>query len=172
MFKILEWIFDTYEHKVRTILMSQADINTQVQNIQAVTADLVEILTNLQADLSGQDVDTTALDAAVEALQAADANLKAAVPVPSSDTVTVTNPGSLTSSISGGAVSRQMVAMDSDVAETLAFSATDLPTGLTMSDTGLVTGTPSVEGSNTVTVTATDSTGASGSASFSWTITA
>src|SRR5580658_10388481 len=79
MTKLLDWIIYAYDEKVRTILMGQADINTQVQNIQAVTADLLEILTQVQEDLSGQGVDTTQLDAAVTALQAADAQLKAAV---------------------------------------------------------------------------------------------
>ena len=64
--------------------MSQADINTQVQNIAGVVSDLLTILQNVQADLAAQGatVDTTQLDAGVAALQNADAQLKAAVPAP------------------------------------------------------------------------------------------
>jgi hypothetical protein len=171
MTKLLDWIIYAYDEKVRTILMGQADINTQVQNIQAVTADLLEILTQVQEDLSGQGVDTTQLDAAVTALQAADAQLKAAV-TPASDVITVTNPGSLESSMSGGDVDVQIAATDSNVSEALTFSATGLPAGLSIDASGLISGTPTAEGTNSVEVTATDSTGASGSAAFVWNVTA
>ena len=85
--------------------------------------------------------------------------------------VTVANPGSQ-STLVGQAVSLQTNASDSDSSQTLAYSASGLPTGLSMSSTGLITGTPSAVGNNTVTVTATDSTGASGNASFTWAVTA
>jgi subtilase family serine protease len=86
------------------------------------------------------------------------------------NTVTVTNPGSQTGTV-GTAASLQITATDSASGQTLTYSATGLPTGLSInSSTGLISGTPTTSGSYSVTVTAKDTTGASGSASFTWTI--
>ncbi len=87
------------------------------------------------------------------------------------NTVTVTNPGSQTST-AGTAVSKQVSAADSASGQTLTFGATGLPAGLSISSSGLISGTPTTAGSSNVTVTATDTTGASGSASFGWTVNA
>ncbi|MEU9455240.1 putative Ig domain-containing protein [Streptomyces sp. NPDC048277] len=85
------------------------------------------------------------------------------------NTVTVTNPGSQ-STTTGSSVSLQISATDSASA-TLTYSASGLPTGLSISSsTGLISGTASTAGTYSTTVTATDSTGASGSASFTWTV--
>jgi serine protease len=85
------------------------------------------------------------------------------------NTVTVTNPGSQTGTV-GTAKSLQIQASDSGGA-TLTYSATGLPTGLSInSSSGLISGTPSAAGTFTSTVTAKDSTGASGSTTFTWTI--
>jgi subtilase family serine protease len=89
----------------------------------------------------------------------------------SSNTVTVTNPGNQTTT-AGTAVSLQINATDSASGQTLTYSATGLPAGLSInSSTGLITGTPTTAGTNSVTVTAKDTTGATGSAPFTWTIT-
>jgi subtilase family serine protease len=86
------------------------------------------------------------------------------------NTVTVTNPGSQTGTV-GTAASLQVSASDSASGQTLTYSATGLPAGLSISSsTGLISGTPTTAGTSSVTVTATDTTGASGSASFTWTI--
>jgi len=85
------------------------------------------------------------------------------------NTVTVTNPGNQTGTV-GTAVSLQIHASDSASGQTLTFSATGLPAGLSISSSGLISGTPATVGTSSVTVTATDTTGASGSASFTWTI--
>ena len=86
------------------------------------------------------------------------------------NTVTVTNPGNQTGTV-GTAASLQITATDSDPAQTLTYSATGLPAGLSINaTTGLISGTPTTAGTSTVTVTATDTTGASGSTSFTWTI--
>ncbi|HEY2160298.1 MAG TPA: putative Ig domain-containing protein, partial [Solirubrobacteraceae bacterium] len=86
------------------------------------------------------------------------------------NTVTVTNPGSQTSTV-GTAASLQIQASDSASGQTLTYSATGLPAGLSInSSTGLISGTPTTAGSSTVTVTAHDTTGASGSTTFSWTV--
>src|SRR5215472_12073882 len=86
------------------------------------------------------------------------------------NTVTVTNPGSQTSTV-GTAVSLQIHASDSASGQTLTYSATGLPAGVSInSSTGLISGTPTTASSGSVTVTATDTTGASGSATFTWTV--
>jgi O-glycosyl hydrolase len=86
------------------------------------------------------------------------------------NTVTVTNPGNQTTA-TGTAVSLQVHATDSAAGQTLSYSATGLPAGLSISSsTGLISGTPTRVGTSSVTVTATDTIGASGSASFTWTV--
>ncbi|WP_329242666.1 putative Ig domain-containing protein [Actinoallomurus sp. NBC_01490] len=86
------------------------------------------------------------------------------------NTVTVTNPGNQTSTV-GTAVSLQIQASDSASGQTLTYSASGLPAGLSInSSTGVISGTPTTASTSTVTVTAQDTTGASGSASFSWTV--
>jgi acetylxylan esterase len=88
---------------------------------------------------------------------------------PGANTVTVTNPGTQ-SSTTGTAASLQIHATDSGGAA-LTYSATGLPAGLSInSSTGLISGTPTTAGTSSVTVTAKDSTGATGSASFSWAV--
>jgi O-glycosyl hydrolase len=86
------------------------------------------------------------------------------------NTVTVTNPGNQTGTV-GTPASVQVQASDSASGQTLSYSATGLPAGLTINaSTGLVSGTPTAAGTSSVTVTATDGTGASGTATFTWTI--
>jgi len=87
-----------------------------------------------------------------------------------SNTVTVTNPGAQSGTV-GTAASVQIHATDSASGQTLTYSATGLPAGLSISSsTGLISGTPTTAGSSSVTVTANDGTNASGTASFTWTI--
>ncbi len=88
------------------------------------------------------------------------------------NTVTVTNPGNQTGTV-GTAVSLQIHATDSASGQTLTYAATGLPAGLSInSSSGLISGTPTTASTYSTTVTATDTTGAKGSASFSWTIAA
>ncbi|MEU4303621.1 putative Ig domain-containing protein [Kitasatospora aureofaciens] len=87
------------------------------------------------------------------------------------NTVTVTNPGNQTTA-QGSSVSLQIQAGDSASGQSFTYSATGLPTGLSInSTTGLITGTATTTGSYNVTATAKDTTGASGSTSFGWTVT-
>jgi hypothetical protein len=89
----------------------------------------------------------------------------------SGNTITVTNPGNQ-STVSGTAVSLQIHATDSASGQTLTYSATGLPAGLSINtSTGLISGTPTTTGTYNVTVTAKDTTNATGSASFTWTVT-
>ena len=86
------------------------------------------------------------------------------------NTVTVTNPGSQTST-AGTAASLQIAARDSASGQTLTYSASGLPAGLSInSSSGLISGTPTTAGTSSVTVTAKDATGAAGSAAFGWTV--
>jgi serine protease len=86
------------------------------------------------------------------------------------NTVTVTNPGNQTSTV-GTSVSLQIHATDSASGQTLTYSATGLPGGLSInSSTGLISGTPTTAGTYTATITAKDTTGATGSAAFTWTV--
>ncbi|WP_237405059.1 S53 family peptidase [Actinacidiphila reveromycinica] len=85
------------------------------------------------------------------------------------NTVTVTNPGSQ-STQTGAAVSLQISGSDSASGQTLTYSATGLPAGLSISSSGLISGTATTAGTYSVTVTAKDSTNASGSTSFTWTV--
>jgi endo-1,4-beta-xylanase len=103
------------------------------------------------------------------AFTAVQSTLAAAGGVPQ-NTVTVTNPGARTGSV-GTAASLQVQATDSASGQTLSYSATGLPAGLAINaSTGLISGTPTGSGSNTVTVTVRDTTGATGAASFAWNI--
>ncbi|KOX27956.1 peptidase S8/S53 subtilisin kexin sedolisin [Saccharothrix sp. NRRL B-16348] len=80
----------------------------------------------------------------------------------------VTNPGNQ-STVVGTAVSLQLSA--SGGTAPYAFTATGLPAGLSISSSGLISGTPTTTGTSSVTVTATDSASREGTATFSWSIT-
>jgi hypothetical protein len=86
------------------------------------------------------------------------------------NTVTVNNPGNQTGTV-GTAKSVQVTANDSQAGQTLTWSATGLPQGESISSsTGLISGTPTTAGTYSTTVSAKDTTGASGSTSFTWTV--
>jgi hypothetical protein len=86
------------------------------------------------------------------------------------NTVTVTNPGSQTGTV-GTAKSLQISASDTASGQTLTYSATGLPAGLSINaSTGLISGTPTTATTYSTTVMAKDTTNAAGSATFSWTI--
>jgi hypothetical protein len=86
------------------------------------------------------------------------------------NTVTVTNPGSQTWTV-GTAANLQIQASDSASGQTLTYAASGLPGGLSINaSSGLISGTPNATGTGSATVTAKDTTGASGSATFSWTV--
>lgn len=84
--------------------------------------------------------------------------------------VTVTTPGPQ-EGVAGRSVSVAVAAQDSTSGQTPAFTATGLPAGVSISGGGTMSGTPNTAGTTTVTVTATDGTGAFAQASFVWTVT-
>ena len=86
------------------------------------------------------------------------------------NTVAVTNPGNQTGTV-GTAATLQIQASDSAPGQTLTYTAAGLPAGLSISASGLISGTPAAAGASSVTITVTDTTGASKQVPFTWTIT-
>ncbi|MEU3452311.1 ExeM/NucH family extracellular endonuclease [Micromonospora sp. NPDC006766] len=101
------------------------------------------------------------------------ADFRVATPTPQNSTsdggtaaVTVTNPGSQNATV--GAPIPPLTLSASGGTTPYTWTAAGLPAGLAISSAGVVSGTPTAAGTSSVTVTATDSTGASGSTSFSY----
>jgi hypothetical protein len=89
-------------------------------------------------------------------------------PVGSTGTVTVANPGSRTGTAGTAITSFSLSASGGTAPYT--WTGTGLPPGITVSSAGVVSGTPTTAGTYTPTVTAHDSAGGSGSATFTVTI--
>lgn len=81
--------------------------------------------------------------------------------------VTINDPGTQTPTV-GGAVSLQMQGSDGSNAQNLTWTAANLPAGLSISASGLITGKPKVTQDINSTITATDPTGANATVSFLW----
>jgi hypothetical protein len=89
--------------------------------------------------------------------------------VAGADVVTVTSPGSQTSTAGTAITTLQIAASSSNGYSITSYGATGLPPGLTINaSTGAITGTPTTAGNYSVTVTATDSNKVQGSVSFAW----
>ncbi len=87
------------------------------------------------------------------------------------DPPTVDNPGTK-SNLVGDSVAYQIVASDPDGDTISSYDATGLPTGLSVgTSTGFISGTSTTPGTYNVTISATDSKGATGSTVFTWTVT-
>ena len=81
---------------------------------------------------------------------------------------TVTSPGNQATTV-GATVNLTPVSTCAN--GTCTFTVTNLPAGLTLAPgTGAITGKPTTTGSSTVTITVRDSSGVTGSATFTWTI--
>src|SRR5580698_3659557 len=136
-------------------------------------ATVTPYLSNSSSDIATQATTTVASGAfsyTMPARSLVTFEIPASSTTPPGNTVTVTNPGSQTGQ-AGTAASLQIKATDSASGQTLTYSATGLPTGLSISSsTGAISGTPTTAGTSSVTVTVTDGTGAKGMASFTWTI--
>ena len=90
-----------------------------------------------------------------------------------SNTITVTNPGGQTTNFGTTITPLPISATDSDTSQILTYHATGLPPGLSIDpSTGVISGTNTAATGSpfTVHVTVTDTTGASGSTTFTWTI--
>jgi Zn-dependent metalloprotease len=68
----------------------------------------------------------------------------------------------------GQSVSLQLSAFTTNTGSGLTYEVSGLPDGLTVSDTGLISGVPTTLGTSAVTVTVTDGTGATATVNFSW----
>ena len=125
--------------------------------------------TSLAHQLTGQ-IAAGASGAGVSlANTAVSANVTPNSGVPGAETVGVVNPFGY-SSPKGAAVSFAMQAQDSSSSQTLTFTATGLPPGITIASNGTISGSGSTLGTYTVTVTATDTEGVSGTATFVWSV--
>ena len=84
--------------------------------------------------------------------------------------VTLANPGSQ-EQVAGASVNLALKGSDSTSGQSLAYSAGDLPAGVSLdANTGVISGSPTTVGTGTVTVTAIDGSGATASQSFLWTV--
>ncbi|MFJ6739653.1 M4 family metallopeptidase [Streptomyces sp. NPDC091279] len=81
--------------------------------------------------------------------------------------VNITAPANQTSGV-GDAVSLQVDAYTTHTGSALTYAAAGLPAGLSLSGTGLISGTPTTVGTSGVTVTVTDDTGSTATRTFSW----
>jgi predicted extracellular nuclease len=123
------------------------------------------LVLSYQRSAAGADTDNNSADfqAATPAPQNA-----ASDGGPGTGAVTVTNPG--TQNATAGTAIAPLTLAAAGGSTPYAWTATGLPTGLTISGAGVVSGTPAAAGTSSVTVTATDSTGATGSATFSFVV--
>jgi beta-glucosidase len=85
-----------------------------------------------------------------------------------SNVITVTSPGTQAAMTDRNVTSLTITATDSDPGQTLSYTATGLPRGLSISPADTISVTPTRLQYSTVTVTATDGSGASGSVKFTW----
>ena len=87
--------------------------------------------------------------------------------MPGAETVGLVNPFGY-SSPKGAAVSFQMQGVDSNSTQTLIYTAAGLPPGITIASNGTFSGAGTAVG--TYTVTATDTQGVTGTATFVWSV--
>jgi beta-glucosidase len=125
--------------------------------------------TSLANELTGQVAAGAAAAGVAPANTAVSANVTPNSGVPGAETVGVVNPFGY-SSPKGAAVSFAMQAVDSNASQNLTFTATGLPPGTSIAANGTISGTGTTLGTYTVTVTATDGQGVSGSATFVWSV--
>jgi beta-glucosidase len=125
--------------------------------------------TSLAQELTGQVAAGTSGAGVSPANTAVSANVTPNSGVPGSEIVGVVNPYGYSSPVGAG-VSFTMQAEDSNPSQTLTFTATGLPPGITIAADGTISGSGSTLGTYTVTVTATDTEGVSGTATFLWSV--
>jgi len=125
--------------------------------------------TSLAQTLTGQVAAGASGAGTSAANTAVSANVTANSGVPGAETVGVVNPWGY-SSPKGTAMSFAMQAVDSNSAQTLTYTATGLPPGISIASNGTISGTGTTLGTYTVTVTATDTKGVSGTATFVWSV--
>ncbi|MGQ4511159.1 glycoside hydrolase family 3 C-terminal domain-containing protein [Streptomyces sp. DW26H14] len=125
--------------------------------------------TSLPHTLTGQVAAGTSGAGVSQANTAVSANVTPNSGEPGAETVGVVNPFGY-SSPKGATASFTVQAVDSDATQSLSFTASGLPPGITMASDGTVSGSAGTLGSYTVTVTAKDTRGVSGTATFVWSV--
>jgi beta-glucosidase len=125
--------------------------------------------TSLAQELTGQIAAGASAAGVSLTNTAVSANVTPNSGVPGAETVGVVNPFGY-SSPKGAAVSFPVQAVDSNASQTLTFTATGLPPGTSIAANGTISGSGTTLGTYTVTVTATDTEGVSGSATFVWSV--
>jgi hypothetical protein len=156
------------------------NLTAAVTNETTVEQSAITLIAGLAAQIqtlinnSGNTVDPVALQKLVDAMTASQAALAAAV---AANTVAPPTPLAITSTSlpagsTGVAYGPASVAVSGGTPP-VTFSATGLPSGLSMDSTGAVSGTPAAgtAGTASVVVTATDSKGATVTATLSLSIT-
>jgi len=123
----------------------------------------------LARTLTGQVAAGAAGAGASLANTAVSANVTPNSGAPGAETVGVVNPYGY-SSPRGAAVSFGLQAVDSNPAQSLTFTAAGLPPGIAIAPDGTISGVARNLGTWTVTVTATDGAGVSGTATFVWSV--
>ena len=83
--------------------------------------------------------------------------------------ISVTKPATQKTN-TGKAASLTIAATDTDPGQTLTYTATGLPAGLSISSAGVISGTPTTLGRNGITVTVSDAAGAVGRVGFTWSV--
>jgi len=98
----------------------------------------------------------------------------APAPAPVNNPPTITNPPGAQNSTAGTPISNLAISASDADGNPLTYSVSGLPAGLTINPTtGIISGTPTISGSYTVTVTVSDGfVGGTASASFGWTVVA
>ncbi|MGD0560466.1 MAG: glycoside hydrolase family 3 C-terminal domain-containing protein, partial [Streptosporangiaceae bacterium] len=109
--------------------------------------------TSLAQELTGQVAAGTAGAGTSTANTAVSANVTPNSGAPGAETVGVVNPYGYSSPV-GASMSFTMQAQDSNSSQTLTFTATGLPPGITIASNGTISGAGSALGTYTVTVTA------------------
>ena len=125
--------------------------------------------TSLAHMLTGQVAAGSSGAGVAPANTAISANVTANSGVPGAETVGVINPQGY-SSPKGAGVNFTMQALDSNSSAGLTFTAAGLPPGISIASNGTISGSGATLGTYTVTVTATDSAGVSGTATFVWSV--
>ena len=125
--------------------------------------------TSLAHELTGQVAAGTSGAGVSLANMAVSASVTPNSGVPGAETVGVVNPFGY-SSPQGAAMSFTMQGEDSNPSQTLTFTASGLPPGISIASNGTISGSATTLGTYTVTVTATDSEGVSGTATFVWSV--
>ncbi|HEV2638156.1 MAG TPA: glycoside hydrolase family 3 C-terminal domain-containing protein, partial [Actinocrinis sp.] len=125
--------------------------------------------TSLAHQLTGQVAAGASASGVSLANTAVSANVTPNSGVPGAETVGVLNPFGY-SSPKGAAVSFAIQGVDSNSAATLTYTATGLPPGTSIASNGTISGSGSTYGTYTVTVTAKDGAGYTGSATFVWSV--